>query len=115
MLFYPLVLAVSFTLYGVFGQYGFPVFWQYTMVLLPVVPAIIAMRAFAAAIGTLDELQRRIHLEALAFSLGGTILCVLTLGFLELGGFVKLNMVWLIVIAIGLWGIGLFLSGRRYR
>lgn len=85
------------------------------MVLLPVVPAIIAMRAFTAAIGTLDELQRRIQVEALAFSLGGTILCALTLGFLELGGFVKLNMVWLIVIAIGLWGIGLFLSGRRYR
>ena len=115
MLVYPVVMGASIVLIALLAQAEVQPGWRYFAALLPVAPVFIAVRAFAGGIGALDELQRKIQLEALAFSLGGTVLCALTFGLLEMADFPRLNWAWLVPIAAGLWGVGQFLALRRYR
>ena len=52
--------------------------------LLPIIPTAVFLWFVVAAIRGLDELHRRVHLEALAFAYPLAILMLVTLGFLEL-------------------------------
>ena len=89
--------------------------WRYAVSPLPVVPVAFGVLAFLTYVRRLDELQRRIQLEALAFSLGCTGLLTLTLGFLENGGLPRVSMIWVLPMIIGLWGVGVYIAGRRFR
>jgi len=52
--------------------------------LLPVLPTAAFLWVVVSALRGLDELHRRVHLEALAFAYPLAILLLVTLGFLEL-------------------------------
>jgi Na+/melibiose symporter-like transporter len=54
------------------------------LALLPVAPFAAFLWCFIADIRTLDELERRIHLEALAIAFPLAMLMLMTLGLLEL-------------------------------
>ena len=63
----------------------------------------------------LDELQRRIHLEALLLSFGGTGIVVTGWGFLELAGAPAVRWsLWVWPLMSVLWGAGLLVARRRY-
>jgi hypothetical protein len=128
---YPLALAAAWIL-QIF-VYPLPLLRSLVM-FLPAVPVVFATIYFARGIGELDELQRRIQLEAMAFSLGGLVLIGMTVGMLTSVGtdlsfnipFPLLNAflgtwsdnpswIWVSVLAVFLWGIGLFFAERRYR
>lgn len=86
--------------------------------LLPVVPTILALLAIAAGLREADELQRRVHLEALAIAYPLAILLMMTLGLLELA--VGLNPhdwsyrhTWIYLPLF--YFMGLWLAWRRYR
>lgn len=86
--------------------------------LLPLVPTVLALRAIAAAIRESDELERRIHLEALALAYPVAILLLMTLGLLELA--VGLNLqdwsyrhVWIYLPLF--YFVGLAIAWRRYK
>jgi hypothetical protein len=52
--------------------------------LLPVLPTVLCLWYILVSIGRLDEMQRRIHLEALAIAFPLALLLLMTLGLLQL-------------------------------
>jgi hypothetical protein len=86
--------------------------------LLPVIPTIAFLWAAAAHIRSLDELHRRVHLEALSIAYPLAVLLLLTLGLLELA--VGLNPndwsyrhVWPFLPCF--YFLGLAIAWRRYQ
>ena len=85
------------------------------VILLTLIPLVVAFRAFVLSLGTLDELQRRIQLEAFAFSLGCTAILTFTSGLFE--AFLDAAHVSLIMVlpmAVFFWVAGGALARRRY-
>lgn len=86
------------------------------LVALPLAPAVLALRAFVHSLRAFDELERRIHLEAFAFSLACT--CMLTLGYGILEDFLgwrHISMIFVLPVAGFCWLLGATRAGRRYR
>ena len=70
----------------------------------------------ARSIRRLDEMQQRIHLDALAFAFAGTGLLATAYGFLVNAGLPDIDwggIVW--PAMVGLWVIGLIIANRRFR
>lgn len=88
--------------------------WRYPVAVLPMIPAVFILVAIMRQIGRLDELQRRIQFEALAFAFGGTALLTFGYGFLENVGFPHISWFGVWPIMAILWVIGLLLANRRY-
>lgn len=89
--------------------------WRIPLALTPIIPILFALRAFLRFFHRIDELQKRIQLEALALSFGAT--CVVTFGYgvLEYAGFPALNWTWVPTFMMVFWGIGTaIISLRRY-
>lgn len=63
-----------------------------------------------------DELQRRIHLEALALAFAGTAILVTAYGFLVNAGLPDIDWAdWIWPGMVVLWVVGLLIANRRYR
>lgn len=92
-----------------------PLVLRYLIVLLPVLPIAYGMWAYRRFLHGIDELQRRIQLDGLAFAVGGTGLITMAWGFLELAGLPRLSTLWVFPILVWLWGLGSALAARRYR
>src|SRR3981081_2547846 len=60
--------------------------WRYYVAVLPALPAALVIWIFVRALSRLDELQRRIQMQAFGFSLGTTALVTFAYGFLEGAG-----------------------------
>ncbi len=88
---------------------------RYGVAILPALPIVFGMFAYIRFVQQMDELQRRIQLEALAFSVGGTGIVTFALGLLENVGGPQINMIWVFPALIMFWGVGSFLANRRYR
>ena len=84
-------------------------------VLLPLIPSAFALRAYLRFLGRMDELGRRIQLEALAFGFGAAGMLTFAYGFLENAGLPKLSYVFVFPLMIALWGIGGAIATRRYQ
>ena len=83
--------------------------------LVPMIPLGFALRAYLRFLGRMDELARRIQLDALGFAFGAAGMLTLSYGFLEGAGFPRLSYVWVFPLMIALWGIGAAVANRRYR
>ena len=95
-----------------------PTWLRVAAALLPVVPTALFLWFVSSALRGLDELHRRVHLEALAIAYPLTILLLVTLGFLQLA----INLpaedwsyrhVWVYLPAF--YFLGLAIAWRRYR
>lgn len=83
--------------------------------LMPMIGALAAAWAIMRALWRMDEMQRRIQLDAIAMSFLGTALVTFGWGFAE-GGAVpplRAHAVWPIMGI--LWVFGLVIAHRRYR
>jgi hypothetical protein len=89
--------------------------WRYYVVVLPVAPAAFVIWLFVRALTRLDELQRRIQMQAFGFSLGTTALLTFGYGFLEGAGMPHLNWTYVLPLMAVLWGIGTAIFTWRYR
>jgi cadmium resistance protein CadD (predicted permease) len=88
---------------------------QWIFVILPFIPMLFALRALVHDIGAMDELQQRIHLEALAFSLGCTSMLTFSYGMMEAFADVEhISVFWVLPMAIFFWLFGLGVARRRY-
>jgi hypothetical protein len=88
---------------------------RYLFAVLPVIPSALAMWATIRFVRSLDEMQRRIHLDGMAFSFVGTCLISLTWGFLQDAGLPRADVIWVPLLLVLLWGIGLNMARRRYQ
>jgi hypothetical protein len=86
----------------------------YTIAFLPIIPSVLALWAFMRMFRGLDELQRRIQFEAVAFSFLATCLVTLTWAFQQNAGLPRFDVSWVAPLLILLWGIGLGIAKRRY-
>jgi hypothetical protein len=86
----------------------------YIIAFLPIIPSAFAMWAFMRYFRGLDELQRRIQLEAVAFSFLATCLITLTWAFQQNAGLPRFDVSWVAPLLIVLWSLGLAIAKRRY-
>jgi hypothetical protein len=109
---YVVVVAVSSSLINISPSNAW---WRVPLALTPIVPAIFAMIAYMRQVGRMDELQRRIQFEALAFGFGAAGILTFSYGFLENVGFPHLPLLFVFPFMIALWGIGLTFTSRKYQ
>jgi len=88
---------------------------SYIIAFLPTLPCLLVPRAMIRFFATMDELQRRIQFEAMAFAFTLTAVLTLSYGFLQNAGVPALNWVWVWPLMGILWGIGMVIARRRYR
>ncbi len=88
--------------------------WRFAVALLPIIPAIGVLVGILRQMGRLDELQRRIHFEAIAFAFAGTALLTFSYGFVENVGLPHLSWFFVWPIMASLWVIGTGIATRRY-
>lgn len=86
----------------------------YAVAFLPILPSAFALWAFLRFFRGLDELQRRIQLEAVAFSFLATCFITLTWAFQQNAGLPRFDVSWVAPLLILLWGVGLGIARRRY-
>lgn len=89
--------------------------WKYVIALLPVFPAIFIALGVINAINQLDELERRIMLEAAAFSLLTTTLGLMVFGFLKQVGVEQPTNPYIIIFMMFMWLVGKLLGNRKYK
>ena len=89
--------------------------WRYLVAVLPVVPAALALSIFIRALARLNELQKRIQMQAFGFSLGATALLTFAYGFLEGVGLPHLSWTFVLPLMAILWGVGTAIFTIRYR
>lgn len=89
--------------------------WRYLVAVLPVIPAGLTLMIFARALSRLDELQKRIQMQAFGFSLGATALLTFGYGFLEGVGLPHLSWTFVLPLMAILWGVGTAVFTIRYR
>ena len=107
---YVVVVLVSIKLVGALDQ---PI--KTLVALTPLIPASLALFAYLRFLSRMDELGRRIQLEALAFGFGAAGMLTFAYGFLENAGFPQLSYIWVFPLMIALWGIGGAIASYRYR
>jgi hypothetical protein len=89
--------------------------WRYVVAVLPVFPAGLVLWVFIRALSRLDEMQKRIQMQAFGFSLGATALLTFGYGFLEGVGMPHLNWTFVLPLMALLWGLGTAIFSLRYR
>jgi hypothetical protein len=112
LIVYSILVYVSITILNAGKVHGAE---RLAVAMLPLLAPPLMAWAVVRQLRRLDELQRRIQLEALALSFMVTALVTLSYGFLENVGFPALNMVWVWPLMGSFWIIGLLIGRWRYR
>jgi len=88
---------------------------RYLVAAMPLIPSAFAVWATIRFFRGLDELQRRIQFEAMAFSFLGTCLISLNWGVLQKAGLPHADVIWVALLLMGLYVIGIGIASRRYQ
>ena len=87
---------------------------RFFVAILPVIPMVFALLAFLRWLNSLDELQQRIQLNAIAFAAGATGMLTFAWGFLESAGAPCLSWTFIFPLMILFWGLGGVIARRTY-
>jgi hypothetical protein len=88
--------------------------WRTAIAVMPMLPAVGICWAVTANLRRIDEMQRRVQLEALALAFMGTAFITFTYGFLENAGLPRLSMFAVWPLMGTLWIIARLACARRY-
>jgi c-di-AMP phosphodiesterase-like protein len=88
--------------------------WRYAIAVLPMIPLVFMARATVQHLARLDELHRRIQLNALAMTVLVTALLSLTYGFLEKVGLPHISVLWVWPWMAAIWGVTTLIAKHRY-
>jgi hypothetical protein len=83
--------------------------------LLPIIPISLGLLVFLRFFGSMDELQKRIQLYAMAFSFGATGLLTFTYGLLQNAGLPQVSFIAVFPVMLALWGLGSVIASWRYQ
>jgi len=89
--------------------------WRYYVAVLPGVPAVILIWMFMRFLGRLDEVQKRIQVQAFGFAIGATALLTFGYGFLEGAGLPHLSWTYVLPLMVVLWAVGTATFKWRHR
>jgi hypothetical protein len=89
--------------------------WGYVIALLPLIPGLFLTFGVLRVTTQIDEMERRIILEAAAFSFIFTLLLLLSFALLGLVGVPQPSNTWIVCIMCLLLVIGKFWGNWRYR
>lgn len=112
------IAAYAIVLIGVnkAAQWGWvPDALSVPVALLPMLPGVATVWVIMRYIRRLDEMQRRMQFEGLAFGFAMTALITFSYGFLEGQGWPKLSMFTVLPLMHVMWVLGYVLACRRYR
>lgn len=112
LLAYALLLVGSITLLQNHDP-GSP--WREMLALSPLLGGFLAIWAILRALRRMDELQRRVQLEALVIAFTGTAILSFAYGFLEGLGYPRLSLFVVWPVMALLWILGAAWAARRYR
>jgi hypothetical protein len=89
--------------------------WRYAVAVAPMAPVLWLAFAAVRFLHQADELERRIQLEAIAFSFVVTAVGTLSYAFLQSAGLPPLNPWWIWIVMTALWAGGVMTLKIRYR
>jgi hypothetical protein len=89
--------------------------WRYYVAAIPVAPAGFLIWLFVRAVSRLDEIHKRIQMQAFGFALAGTALITFGYGFLEGAGMPHLSWTYVLPLMALLWGGATAIFSWRYR
>ena len=89
--------------------------WRYAVALLPILPGLFLALGIVQMTSKIDEMERRIVLEAVAFSFIFTLILLLSFALLGLVGVPQPSNTWVVFIMSMLLVVGKFWGNWRYR
>lgn len=92
---------------------GSPLLWG--IMLLPILPVAYSLKQKFAAIAEMDELMRRVHLEATMISCFATGFITFAWALLEHAGLQPFEAIYVLPMLIIFWGLGITWRKRQYR
>jgi len=112
----PLILYILFLIFAVSWVPDHETSpWRYLIVLLPMIPGVILALGVVRVSSQLDELERKILLESVAFSFTLTLILLIGQGLLGLVGFPQLGDAAIATVMCFLLVIGKFWGNWRHR
>ncbi|MBC2656411.1 hypothetical protein H7A76_13280 [Pseudomonas sp. MSSRFD41] len=106
------IACVAFSSHWLEGMASGP--GKIALALVPVVPMIAMALAVVRQLRRLDEMVRRVQLEALALSFVCTALITFSYGFLETVGLPRLSMFYVWPLMGLIWALATVVGMRRY-
>ncbi len=110
LLFMIILLAAIWMLNNEVGQE-----YQLLIALAPSISGVLFALSIGSAIAQLDELQRRIQLEAIGIAFGGSIVISLSYALLVAAGFPQVSWMFVPLMMIMLWSVGKLWTMWKYR
>jgi hypothetical protein len=89
--------------------------YQTLIAFAPAIPGALLAISIGSAIAQLDELQRRIQLEAIGIAFGGSVIITMTYAFLVQVGVTQVSWMFVPLVMMVLWGIGKLWTMWKYR
>ena len=90
--------------------------WEFAIVSLPMFAFFWLVWVVQRALRRIDELQRRIHLEALAVAFPTTAIAVFASEYMrKAGAIAQVKPDYVLMLMLVLWAIGFLIAWRRYR
>lgn len=111
ILAYLMVLAGAVTAVQANPQAG----WRYYVAVLPLIPAALVVWLTVRQLARMDEVQKRIQMQAIGFSMVATALLTFAYGFLETVGLPQMNATFVLPAMALLWAGGLTFLNLRSR
>ena len=85
------------------------------MALLPAFPGGVVVWLVVRELGRLDEVQKRMQMQAIGFALAATGLATFAYGFFEGAGLPQASTALVLPVMVAFWGLGLFGLALRQR
>lgn len=111
ILAYLMVLAGAVTAVQANPQAG----WRYLVAVLPVIPAGLIVWLTVRQLARMDEVQKRIQMQAFGFSMVATALLTFGYGFLEAVGLPAMNSTFVLPAMAVLWAAALIFLNLKSR
>ncbi|UYN92000.1 MAG: hypothetical protein KIT70_00545 [Anaerolineales bacterium] len=106
---YATLLVLSLIAANLFPEYRLPI------ILVPLIPGFLIVLSMLAAIRSMDEMQRRIQLEALGFAFAGMFMLLLTETLLAGVGPQQAQGPGAYIFYMAMmWAVGLLVARRKY-